>query len=370
MEPITKSDILLIKRLSSLTYTSNTLLSKASSQEREDLRDLKRRLGLISEYFAKKYESDYGPLQASVVSGNDISIGGSRLKRIWSGIHKGADNKQYAVQISFVVNHKENCLDVGFYFGRAQGHSKNHEEQQLLKSQQHQLAFSLSNAINENAHFKEKYLKLFELGFISYSNDVYTSPENWANVIISSPSTASIICKVEFDSFGRIDIPKIDFYVSQIIFMMKGIYHIDETTPIGPLTLEQRAKQAERLSEIGTKGELFVFEMEKERLKNIKIEKKVYPDHVALKSDAYGYDILSLDEQKEDIYIEVKTTTRRKDDPYSRNFFISSFELDVYNKNKKSYRLYRVYDIENAPSFEIIDMEKLSKTADGYICSY
>jgi len=32
--------------------------------------------------------------------------------------------------------------------------------------------------------------------------------------------------------------------------------------------------------------------------------------------------------------------------------------------------LYRVYNIENTPSFEIIDMENLSTTADGYICMY
>ncbi len=342
----------------------------ASSQEREDLIDLKKRLRLLSEYFAKKYEPDYGPLKASVVSGNDISIGGSRLKRIWSGIHKGAGNKQYAVQISFVMNPKDNCLDVGFYFGRAQGHSKNHEEHQLLKSQQQQLAFTLSNAIKKNDRFNKKYLSLFELGFTSYSNDIYISPESWADVIISSPNTSSIICKVECDSFGIIDMPKIDFYVSQIIFMMDGISDVDGTTPIRPLTPEQRAKQAERLSEIGTKGELFVLELEKERLKNIKIEKEGYPDHVALKSDTYGYDILSLNEQKENIYIEVKTTTRREDDPYSRSFYISSFELNVYNENKKSYRLYRVYNIENTPSFEIIDMENLSTTADGYICMY
>ena len=56
-------------------------------------------------------------------TGNAIAIGGTNFKRVWSGIFKGAENKQYAAQISFVMNPNEACLDVGFYFGRASGHS-------------------------------------------------------------------------------------------------------------------------------------------------------------------------------------------------------------------------------------------------------
>ena len=372
MEQITKRDLQLINNLSKHTYVDNKLLSKASEEEKIQLDRVKRKLKEIAIYFSEKYKVSYGPFETSVVTGNDIAIGGTRFKRIWSGIFKGAENKQYAAQISFVLNPIETCLDVGFYFGRAQGHSKDKDERQRLEEQLRNLGISLSNSIKANPAFKQKYLDLFDFGFSAYSVNENVTSENWVNLIIDNTKSSQIIAKIYPNDFDLIENSTIDSYVSQVIFLMGGIASDKEIIipTIKPLTPEQRAKQAERLAEIGNKGELYIMKIEEEKLHKLGLKNEKYPRHVALESTIFGYDVLSLDENSQEIQIEVKTTTRKKEDINSRQFFISSNEIDVYNKNKNTYKLYRVYDVENSPSYELLDLEKVNKLADGYICSY
>lgn len=68
--------------------------------------------------------------------------------------------------------------------------------------------------------------------------------------------------------------------------------------------------------------------------------------------------------------MKLKTTTRRKVDYGAKRFFLSTNEFEVFKKNKRQFKLYRVYDIENAPSFEKLDLETIEKKSDGYICTY
>jgi hypothetical protein len=372
MEQITKKDLALVNDLSSRTYSGNRLLSNASEQEKAQLKIIKLKLKDIAKFFANKYNNDYGPFDTSVATGNDIAIGGSNFKRIWSGIFKGAENKQYASQISFVMNPTECCLDVGFYFGRASGHSRNKEERIELEGQLKTLGISLSNTIINNEPFRQKYFELFDFGFTAYSSGQNSTNIEWFNDIRKNAKSSQIIAKIYPNDFDVIENSKIDSFVSQIIFLMGGISSQNtEVIPIiKPLTPEQRAKQAERLAEIGNKGELYVMEREREKLKSLSIANPEYPKHVALESTAYGFDVLSLDQNEQEIFIEVKTTTRALKDPGSKRFFISTNEFNVYEKNKSKYKLHRVYDIENSPSLEELDLEKINKIADGYICKY
>lgn len=96
MKQITKKDLVLVNDLSKRTYSNNKLLSNASIIEKEHLGTVKSKLREIATYFANKYSDSYGPFKKSVVTGNDIAIGGNRFKRIWSGFYKGGDNKQYS----------------------------------------------------------------------------------------------------------------------------------------------------------------------------------------------------------------------------------------------------------------------------------
>jgi hypothetical protein len=107
MEPITTADLILIKDLSSRIYSGNRLLSNATEDEKKHLKDVIDKLKIIADYFSQKYIQVYGPFETSVSTGNPIAIGGTNFKRVWSGIFKGASNKQYAAQISFVMNNEE-----------------------------------------------------------------------------------------------------------------------------------------------------------------------------------------------------------------------------------------------------------------------
>lgn len=111
-------------------------------------------------------------------------------------------------------------------------------------------------------------------------------------------------------------------------------------------------KKAKSDAEIGYLGELLVLESEKQRLSSNSLLSE-YADkieHVSVKSDGYGYDIVSYDliglEVKK-IFIEVKTTKNKVD----IEFPVSKGEVDRSKELKKQYFVYRVYDVLKEPKF-------------------
>ena len=195
MEVITKDDLVLVNELSSRSYTGNQLLSNASVGEKTNLAAVKKKLKHISEYYSNKYGESYGEFDASVSTGNDIAIGGTSFKRIWSGIFKGATNKQYAAQISFVMDPKEACLNVGFYFGSASGHSKNKTQRNTLEGHLQGLALNLAGTIENNPRFREKFNSLLDFGFKAYANGADLQSNDWKDRIKISAKILKHICK-------------------------------------------------------------------------------------------------------------------------------------------------------------------------------
>jgi len=373
MEPITREDLILINDLSARTYTGLSLSTNTTDIERNQFNAIKVKLKGISDYFATKYNLSYGPFKTNVSPEFNPMTRGNTLNHVWSTLFKGATNKQYAAQISFVMDRQNPCLNVGFYFGRASTRSKDEAQKTILATILTNLGISLSDAITDNIEFQTSYNTLFDFGFTAYSNGTSVLPNIWHNAIRTQAKDSQITAKIYPNDFGVIENSTIDSYVSQVIFLMSAINapNVTYTTPIiKPLTAEQRAKQAERNAQIGLEGEIFVFKKEILKLQEAGITRAGYPRHVALESTHYGYDILSLDNSENEIFIEVKTTTRKSADPYSRNFFISSHEFEIYTQNKRRYKLQRVYDIENNASVEEIDLETVTKNADGYIITY
>lgn len=109
--------------------------------------------------------------------------------------------------------------------------------------------------------------------------------------------------------------------------------------------------------------------LERERLKHVNLSNK-YPIHQALISDSLRYDILSVDDAGNELFIEVKTTTLLKEEKTSNTFFISSQEHAFYEENKDNYRLYRVYDVYGKPSYEVLDLALVKKSIDKYRVEY
>jgi hypothetical protein len=272
MRNLTKQDLIFVNDLSKRKYAENSILSSATEDEKENLKTIKSKLKSIAAFFKNKYDPDYGIFNTTIVTGNDIAIGGTKLKRIWSGIFKGNTNKQYSAQISFVINPFKPCLDVGFFFGRAHSHNIKKEDKIRLENELKDLAKNVHNKINSDELFSSKFSDLCDLGFIAHSNSQRVNFENWSNLIINHANTSQIIVEVYPNEIGEIEFSQLDFYVSQIIFLLSAINPVEVEQPIKPLSIEQRTKQLQRFSEIGLKGEKFIFEIEKDKL--LKYNKK------------------------------------------------------------------------------------------------
>ncbi len=101
-------------------------------------------------------------------------------------------------------------------------------------------------------------------------------------------------------------------------------------------------KQSKNNQKLGDRGEMLVMELEKSRLSNAGKSALVDKiERVSLKSDAYGYDIVSFDEDGKERYIEVKATQSK---PGATNFFFTENELQTAQKHQ-NYYIYIVYEI-------------------------
>lgn len=113
-------------------------------------------------------------------------------------------------------------------------------------------------------------------------------------------------------------------------------------------------KEQHKKTELGLKGENYIVNYEKEKLKKAKREDLVSQvKHVSVsKGDGLGYDIESRDEHGNEMLIEVKTTSL----PENTYFYISPNELKVSKKCKDKYYLYRLTNFtdDNQPNLMII----------------
>ena len=96
---------------------------------------------------------------------------------------------------------------------------------------------------------------------------------------------------------------------------------------------------------IGNIGEELVY------IDQIEFVKKHIPEylksvrHVSkIEGDGAGYDICSFDADKRLVYIEVKSTTGKKENP----FFMSALEYEFYELHKENYVIARVYELNTA----------------------
>lgn len=97
----------------------------------------------------------------------------------------------------------------------------------------------------------------------------------------------------------------------------------------------------ERRTEIGAKGEEFVYEREREYVKTfdpLSVDRVI---HLSTKQgDGFGYDISSINEKGESVYIEVKTTTGKEEAPFYMSINEKAFFEDNVNNNAFVYRVY------------------------------
>lgn len=107
-----------------------------------------------------------------------------------------------------------------------------------------------------------------------------------------------------------------------------------------------------RKTELGLNGEIWVMNNERQKLISAGLcELSTKIEHVALNDDSRGYDIISFDENGEEIFIEVKTTN----DNIDTEFFISCNEVEASERYGSKYRLYRVFNFSASPAYFVLD---------------
>lgn len=130
------------------------------------------------------------------------------------------------------------------------------------------------------------------------------------------------------------------------------------------MTKYDYVEKAEVNAVTGLNGERLALQYELKRIENLIHEHKMPPDylekvqHISQQTDSAGYDILSydVDENKNihQIYIEVKTTTNKKD----TYFFVSNNELNKSKQYKENYYVFRIYDSSsNNPKYYLANGE-------------
>ncbi len=114
-----------------------------------------------------------------------------------------------------------------------------------------------------------------------------------------------------------------------------------------------RADRDQRNSKLGLSGEEFVCLSEKRKLQALGLDELAGNILWASKEigDGLGYDILSYDENGNEIFIEVKTTRGGIGTP----FFISKNEVEVSIEKGASYKVHRLFNYPKAPSIYVVD---------------
>ncbi len=116
---------------------------------------------------------------------------------------------------------------------------------------------------------------------------------------------------------------------------------------------DKKRKTSKRL---GNLGENLVLLNEKRKLERIGLFEKA--NQVQKVLDGNGYDIKSFNEKGEEIHIEVKTTTKSKEEP----FYMSINEKCFSKDNPENYFLYRLYNYNfthNTANFYCLTSDKL-----------
>ena len=118
----------------------------------------------------------------------------------------------------------------------------------------------------------------------------------------------------------------------------------------------------ERKTTLGVNGETFVFQTEIERVKKIDPQAVDRVIHLsATQGDGFGYDILSVNNLGETIFIEVKTTKGNINSPFYMSVNEKNFFKANINNNAYIYRVYNFKEENRHGDICIISAKELFK---------
>ena len=207
-------------------------------------------------------------------------------------------------------------------------------------------AFDLDTAdlMKQNVLYKRKALldyKNSDKDMKKWSNDMF-SIFLWSHYP-KAPLKSDEVAVVSDEE--EIEFPTLESFSFIDLQLASG----DPTTPAKSHSGEPSPdyeKEAKKYKKLGDRGEYVVYQAEVSRLmKELSITKakanKVIK-WVSRESDAYGYDIQSVNNNKTPRYIEVKATRGKAG---SMNFYYTENEYETAKKYGENYYIYIVYEI-------------------------
>jgi len=369
-ETITQTDIVLVKRLSALIYPNNTIVNIVDARDKDGLKLVRDKFQFIADDINGTFGLIFGPFHVENTNRNPVGMN-HKLRRIWSCVFKGNTNKQYAAQIITGIDPTTETVDIGFSFGQAAAKIEDPERIVILEDRLHRLGQIMHEAIVSDQSVLIQLNDLLDRGFKCQVRGKLVSLVEWIANLLINPKFSSITVRLSPEESGLVNAELMKYYITACIPLM-SIFPFDAKSDRKghkflprPRTPEERAREAALKTKIGIEGEIFALDYEKKKLARLKLVNKGYPKHMAAVSDAYHYDILSLDEIGI-IHIEVKTTARMYGDPYAEICFMSASEYQFFQDHPGTYRIYRVYDIFGLPSLMEINLENILFETEGY----
>ena len=145
----------------------------------------------------------------------------------------------------------------------------------------------------------------------------------------------------ELKKFKLKDFPPIETVKAEIINLKIEESYYSDTKHNKKVQKHDYSEQSKNYKRIGDRGEQIVFQEERKSLiKKGKPDLAKKVDHISIRDDLVGYDIISYDIDGNEILIEVKSTLK----PVGMcNIFISENEIKIA-RTKKNYFLYVVYE--------------------------
>jgi hypothetical protein len=366
---ISRHDIDLIKRLSERHYPSYSMEQEVDSYDKKAYDQVRSKFKSIANVIEETFGEKYGPFQVENNTSNPVGQN-HKLRRIWSCVFKGSRKKQYSAQIIAGIDPLAEAVDIGFSFGLASSRI-DEDEKRKLEDGLRRLGLILHDAITTNPDVHLHLNDLLEMGFKCYVMGNLVSLGDWIANLLVEPKFSSITIKLPAEEEGEVNTGLMEYYVAACVPLMSIFPFEIKPGRKGngflprPRTPEERSREAELRTKIGIEGEKFALDYERKKLAKLKLVNKGYPKHIAAISDAYHYDILSLD-QNGKIHIEVKTTARRLGDTYAEICYMSAAEYCFFKDHPHTYRMYRVYDIFGQPQLLEINLDDVLFETDAY----
>lgn len=196
--------------------------------------------------------------------------------------------------------------------------------------------------INGNKYYAANNLNISEYIYCIYER----VPENERDKVIfkffgiSEDDGCDIVDKSEIYNDSGLSNLDAAYFEIDVITEHKRTKNIKTTLKKESHRIDYQKADREKIS-VGEFGEKLVYFYEKNKLLSLGKKSLARKVKIVSENSSLGYDIISFDENGEEIHIEVKSTKKNVQD----GFYLSANELSVANDSPDKYYIYRIYGI-------------------------